>query len=391
MATQKTPPPTPDLAAIDAEIDNQQRVTDYEIREWPIEVLVHKFTEGLERDEAELFIPDYQREFVWTASQQSRFIESLFMRLPIPYIFTADVAEGPRAGNFEIIDGSQRIRTLVAFLGNRLTLEGLTKITAANGAKFQDLSKPRQLRFKRQTIRVIEMTSRADEETRREMFDRLNSGGSKLVPMEIRLGTQDGAFLQQVIKPCAELPVFAQLCPLSERSKNRKEHFEFVLRFFAYTENYNNFNKSVADFLKDYLDAQNETTTDHHQDKQVALFTKVLDFVQQYFPNGFRRTSNHKTVPRIRFEAISVGVALALAENPQLQPMDMSWIESPEFMRLTRSDASNSKPRVVNRIHFVRDHLLGRLVQYHDRTQTVETSANEDSPDTPSPQFIVSF
>ncbi|WP_312587409.1 DUF262 domain-containing protein [Comamonas terrigena] len=391
MSTQGSLQVPPDPNAIDNEIENQQRVTDYEIREWPIEVLVHKFTDGLKEDNAELFIPDYQREFVWTALQQSRFIESLFMRLPIPYVFTADVADGPRAGNFEIIDGSQRIRTLVAFLQNRLTLTGLSKITSANGAKFEDLSKPRQLRFKRQTIRVIEMTNRADEETRREIFDRLNSGGSKLVPMEIRLGTQDGEFLQKVIKPCAELHEFTTLCPLSERSKNRKEHFEFVLRFFAYSDNYNNFNKSVASFLQDYLADQNKVADDNKYAAKVDSFNRMLAFVKQYFPNGFRRTSNHTTVPRIRFEAISVGVSLALAKQKNLVPVDMSWLESEEFMTLTRSDASNSKPRVVNRIHFVRDHLLGVPVEYHKKTKEVEVSENEDSPDESIAQFTLSF
>lgn len=105
--------PNADQAAlVETQIAELQKITDYEIREWPIEVLVEKFTSGRETDTSEIFIPDYQREMVWSAKQQSRFIESILIRLPVPFIFAADVGSGDRAGTLEIIDGSQRLRTL---------------------------------------------------------------------------------------------------------------------------------------------------------------------------------------------------------------------------------------------------------------------------------------
>lgn len=377
---------------VDKQIQNNQKITDFEIREWPIEVLVQKFTVGLETDEAEIFIPDYQREFVWTAKQQSRFIESIMIHLPVPYIFMADVAEGPRAGNVEIIDGSQRIRTLVAFLENRLTLDGLNKIPLANGFKFSDFSKPRQTRFKRQTVRVIELTEKADEDARREMFERLNSGGTKLVAMEVRRGTQDGPFLKKVIEPCADSELFKDICPLSSRSVDRAEHYEFALRFFAYADDYQGFEKEVGVFLNDYLTKRNKDTNTLAFEMNKKEFDRVLGFVKEHFPNGFRRTAKHTSVPRIRFEAIAVGVALALRINPDLSPGKVTpWLESAEFMRHTRSDASNSKPKVVNRIHFVRDNLLGRAVEYHVNTKLVEESANADAPQESSMQATLLF
>lgn len=378
--------------AVDKQIQDNQKITDFEIREWPIEVLVHKFITGLETDEAEIFIPDYQREFIWTSKQQSRFIESIMIHLPVPYIFMADVADGPRTGNLEVIDGSQRIRTLKDFLNNTLTLEGLTKLPLANGFKFSDFTKPRQTRFKRQTVRVIELTEKADEDARREMFDRLNSGGSKLEPMEVRRGTLDGPFLKQVVEPCAESALFISICPLSQGSVKRKESYEFVLRFFAYVDNYQGFTKEVGIFLSEYLDAQNKAADADKFKKQQSEFNQVLEFVKKHFLNGFRRTAKHNSVPRIRFEAIAVGVALALRVNPELVPVDVTpWLESEEFMKHTRSDASNSKPKVVNRIHFVRDNLLNRAVEYHANTKVVEESANADAPTESSIQAILRF
>ena len=83
-------------ALVDKQIDVLQKITDYDIKEWPIEVLVEKFTNGKDTDESEIFIPDYQRDMVWSARQQSRFIESILIKLPVPFIFAGDVADGPR-------------------------------------------------------------------------------------------------------------------------------------------------------------------------------------------------------------------------------------------------------------------------------------------------------
>lgn len=367
---------------VDKQIEELQKITDYEIKEWPIGVLVEKFTSGRETDESELFIPDYQREMVWTAKQQSRFIESILIKLPVPFIFAADVGQGDREGGLEIIDGSQRIRTLDNFLSNRLELVGLKKLTDAIGMRFSDLSKPRQMRFKRTTIRVIELTEKADEDARREMFDRLNSGGTPLTSMEVRRGVVDGPFMS-FITECASNAQFKALVPLSERNAKRKEYEEIVLRYFAYLNSYQGFKKSVEEFLTGYLKGKNAIFSD--MDKQAMLdeFVRMLTFMSKYFPNGFKR-NGYNTVPRIRFEALAVGVSLALRENPELVPGDTGhWLDSTEFIKHTRSDASNSLPKLVNRIHYVRDNLLGMAFKEDPGTAAVEASANADSPPDP--------
>lgn len=366
-------------ARVDAQIEALQKITDYEIREWPIEVLVEKFTNGRETDESEMFIPDYQREMVWSAKQQSRFIESILIKLPVPFMFAADVNEGPRRGALEIIDGSQRLRTLDNFLANRLTLVSLDRLTEANGLKFSQLSKPRQLRFKRSTVRLIELTEKADEDARREMFGRLNSGGTKLTSMEVRRGTIDNAFMN-FISECAQDERFRRLVPLSERNAKRKEYEELALRYFAYTENYTNFQKSVETFLDDYLKERGNNFTDNVAGNLRTEFDRMLEFVETHFPNGFLR-AGYKTVPRIRFEVIAVGTTLALRENSNLMPADVStWLDSPEFIKHTRSDASNSRPKLINRIRYVRDNLLGENYIPDPGTAEVEASANADAP-----------
>ncbi|ENP9998499.1 DUF262 domain-containing protein [Escherichia coli] len=363
MARKKaehTPKTKEEKELLDQSIVEMQKITDHEIREFPISVIVDKFQNGLEEDEAELFIPDYQREFIWNNKQKSRFIESLLLNLPIPYIFVADIGSGENEGRLEIVDGSQRIRTLHQFTNNKLTLEGLQKLVTANGFKYSDFSTPRRLRFDRKTIRMIELTEHCDEETRREIFDRLNTGGKKLTTMEQRQGSHDGPFLA-FINEISEDPLFHSICPLGDARKRRSEYPELALRYFAYTEEYLDFRKSVDEFLTTYLKRKNAEYTDENAAMLAEKFHKMCQFINTHFPNGFRKVKNATTVPRIRFEALAVGATLALEEEPNLVPKNIDdWINSKEFITHTRSDASNSKPKVKARIEYVKNKLLGK-------------------------------
>lgn len=350
------------LDTLEQEIKEKQKITDHEIREFPVSVIVEKFTNGLEEDEAELYIPDYQREFVWTEGQQSRFIESMLLNLPIPYLFVADTNQNDD-GRLEIVDGSQRIRTLVNFLTGELELNGLEKLPSANGLRFTDFGKSRQLRFNRKTLRMIELTEHADEEARREIFDRLNSGGTRLNDMERRFGSDDQPFykflsrMRDKYAPKNGNGLLKKLCPISQAREKRAEYPELILRFFAYSNNYLNFHHRVDKFLESYAEQEN-----HDFANLESEFILMLNFAQELFGDqGFRKKPNDNSVPRIRFEALSVGIILALRKNPDLKPPSTlpEWPYSAEFKTHTRSDASNDKNKVKSRIEYVRDKLLG--------------------------------
>ncbi|EBX3489549.1 DUF262 domain-containing protein [Salmonella enterica subsp. enterica serovar Gaminara] len=339
----------------------EQKDVDFETKEFTVELLVNKYNSGLEDDTNELFVPDYQRDFVWSEKRQSRLIESLILGFPIPYIFTADVlSEDPELdGRIEIVDGSQRVRTIHAFIHNKLTLQDLKSLTSLNGFNFQDLPLSRQRRFMRIPVRVIELSSKCNEETRRDLFERINSGSDILKDMEVRKGSELGSttLYTQVIKPCSAIPQFKELAPLSEAKEKRDERLEFTLRFFAYLDNYQKFDHSVRDFLNDYMSA-NGNIDATKQELMKTEFSNMLNFVEKYFPAGFRKTVTAKSTPRVRFESIAVGTALALRLDPHLAPKNLDWISSDKFKDLTTSDGANSRVKVIERIEYVRDQLL---------------------------------
>jgi uncharacterized protein with ParB-like and HNH nuclease domain len=339
------------------ELREQQKPIDYNTLEYPIEILVKKYTDGLDDDTNELFIPDYQREMAWDNARQSKFIESMLLGLPIPYIFVADISDEENDARLEIIDGTQRIRTLAGFINNDLKLESLEKLKKFNNFRFEDLAQPRQRRFKRTTIRMIQLTEKADEDIRRDMFERINNGSVELNDMEKRRGIYDGPFLE-FIEQLSESDKFRKLCPFSEPLIRRREPQEFVLRFFAYLHEYKKFNRKIDDFLNDYLRRNNNSNFDRQS--MQAEFERMLDFVEKYFPDRFLKSQKHTTVTRIWFESISVGAILALRENGNLEPSSMSWLQSPEFKKYTAAREGTTQSTVTRRIEYVRDRLLDR-------------------------------
>lgn len=343
-------------------IRNEQRDVDFETKEFTIELISHKYESGKDDDVNELFVPDYQRDFVWDEKRQSRLIESLLLGFPIPYIFTADVdSEDPDLdGRIEIVDGSQRVRTIHAFTSDKLVLQELKTLNDLNGFTFSDLPLSRQRRFLRIPVRIIELSSKCTEETRRDLFERINSGSDILRDMEVRKGSELGSkpLYTEVIKKCSKNESFKELAPLSQSKEKRDERLEFTLRFFAYLDNYGNFEHSVRNFLNEYMETHGDPDL-AKQKEMISEFDKVIDFVKENFPTGFKKTATAKSTPRVRFESLAVGTALALRQDPALEVSNLDWLTSEKFKILTTSDGANSRSKVIERIEFVRDSLLG--------------------------------
>lgn len=372
MMKEKDSQITPERQAeAEAEIAAKERIIDYDTKEYPVETVVEKYLQGRETDENELFIPDYQRDFIWDERRQSKFIESVLVGLPIPYVFVADIGESN--GRLEVVDGSQRIRSLAAFMAGELKLSDLVKLEKLNGFRYSDLPLSRRRRFNRRTLRMIELTQKADEEVRRDIFERINTGSDVLKDMEKRRGVSDGPLID-LLEECARVPLFKELAPLGEASEKRREREEFVLRFFAYLDDYHGFDRSVRDFLNAWLERTQPHLTDDLEKKMKAEFIGMLEFVKRHFPNGFSKASGHTRTPRIRFEALSIGSALALREAPTLAPESVEWIGSQDFRNLTTSDASNSRPKLIKRIEFVRDRLLGKEVDEAEIEEALGTA-----------------
>lgn len=330
--------------AADLQIKEMQKQIDYDTRDFTIELLITKF------EKKDFFIPPYQRDFVWQPKNKTLFLESIFLGLPIPFMFFADCDNGKQ----EVIDGAQRMQTLVEFYNNKLQLSGLKKLTKLNGFYFKDLSDTQQRKFLNKALRIIILEEDTPTAARQDLFYRINTTGIRANDSEVRRGSYPGPFTD-FIEKCSKDETFISLCPMSDNRVKRHERFEFVLRFFAYLNNYENFGHTVNEFLDEYLIKH---LTDFDETAFYADFQNMVSFVKKNFPYGFAKSEKAKATPRVRFEAISVGVALALREKTDLKIKNIDWINSDEFKEYTTSDASNNEGKLKLRVEYVRDQLL---------------------------------
>ena len=348
----------------EAQIRDRRKPVDYNTIEYPVEVIVQKYLDGIDEDENEIFIPDYQREMTWDEDRQSKFIESVLLGLPVPYIYVADLMESIESedlARLEIIDGTQRIRTLARFISNKLRLNGLENLDKLNGFVFGDLPLARKRRFQRTTIRMIQLTEDADEEVRRDLFERINTGSVELNEMEKRRGSKPGKFLN-LIEELSKLEQFRNLCSFTETEIKKRDPQEFILRFFAFLNNYQNYSgKKMHQFLDEYLEQANKFKSSNIEAMREE-FVSTLAFIEKYLPDAlhtYRKTKKqYEPVTRIKFESIAVGVALALRKNSELAPHSISFLDSQQFKDFTKGDASSSQNKVTRRLEYVRDRLL---------------------------------
>lgn len=321
----------------------------YDTKEYPVEVIISKFQKD------QIFVPLYQREFVWSLKQKSKFIESVFLGVPIMPLLVS--VSGDEA-ELEIIDGSQRIRTLVDYCSDGFKLTGLEKLMSLNNTKFSDLKEARKNKFQLRDFRFHVVSDNATPDVRADIFNRVNTSSNKLSPSETRKGAYQGDFYNFILD-CAKLDRFHKVCPIPDQKALRGEYQELVLRFFAYSESYLNFKHDVGPFLDSFVIKHNKN---FDKNKLLGNFTRMIDFVETNFePPYIARKGRDNATPRVRYEAISVGVHLALEINPLLVVDNTEWLESNEFKFHTTTDASNNHGKLKARIEFVRDCLLENI------------------------------
>ena len=343
------------VEAAEEQITEQSKRIEFSITEYSIEFLSMKMGRG------DFVIPPYQREFTWEDDRKSRFIESVVMGLPIPFLFFWEMPDG----NLEIVDGSQRLRTLHEFVDGDFRLGDLDVLGRFSGFTFADLPDSRQRKIKNRSIRGIVLNDGTDERARLDMFERINTGSKAANTQEVRRGALAGLFMDLVVE-LAEDRRFVKLAPVPEKQALERGREELVTRFFAYGDGLESYRDRPADFLFDYSKEMNEAfRTDPDLSEQYRRkFQEVMTFVEKHFPHGFTKKQGSRATPRARFEAIAIGSLRALEQQPDLvsdtkPPPVEQWLYDDGFLEVTGSDGANAIARLEGRIDFVCQRLVG--------------------------------
>lgn len=334
-------------------------------------------------ENGELIIsPEYQRLFRWSEGNQSRFIESLLLELPIPPIFVIERDDNV----YELIDGLQRISSYLHYRGalkndsvliDSFKLVDCDVVKELNGFSYDDLPSALKIKLKRNFIRLEVIRKESDQRLRYYMFKRLNTGGENLSDQElrnctIRLLSPD--FNDFIIK-LSNLDAY-QKCieSISPDKKNEKYDQELVLRYFAFKNDIENYSHDIGDFLTEYMesvsDPERHSNFDYtiEEERFKLIFTTLNNTLGS---NAFSpKNENGNWIDRfqsLHFEAVSLGLEKALNYlPPQLDEKRLKETlnkikENKDFRKLTTGGGKNYKKQLKERIDFVSNHILNGM------------------------------
>lgn len=240
--------------------------------------------------------PEYQRAFRWDKERQTAFIESILLGIPFPSIFVATNEDG----TWELIDGLQRVSTVLSFFGelkdsfkNNLVLTAGDIVSDLEGLTINTIPMDLKLAIKRTACRVEIIQRDSHFEMRYELFKRLNTGGEGLTRQEIRncifRGFPNYQYFTEVLHTCSNNETYRRLVVLSDEAKEQMMYDELFLRFFAlfnfrhrYTE------KTIQDFFDKIMREQCEKPNKEMIQVTMNKFDAILEYLKPLDENIFK-------------------------------------------------------------------------------------------------------
>jgi hypothetical protein len=318
--------------------------------------------------------PDYQRRHRWDLATSSRLIESLILNIPIPFIylsqdFDADTEIDNEEGlsRYTVIDGQQRLTSIVEFLSNKFSLTELGVLQDLEGMFYKDLPPFLIRRLEERTIKCLRIDSTVDSQVKYDIFERLNTGSVKLEPQELRNAVSRGPF-NDLIKELAKNKYFRihnqirLTDPEHSKKVQKMEDVELVLRFFSLAdENYKSLKKGFKTFLTDEMNKFNEKDSGTLTSMKMR-FEKLMELIHDEF--GIKAFAKYKyengelkmmsSFNAAVYDALTVSLASKIDINtPILKPSAAesfkSLFKDIRFFNAV-SGSVNDKEKVVARI-----------------------------------------
>ena len=246
--------------------------------------------------------PEYQRRLRWSTAQKSKLIESLLLNIPVPPVFLYE----NDAARYEVMDGQQRLNAVREFVAGEFALAALPVLKPLSGLRYSQCPPRIKRALDRATLSAVVLLLESEPENvqgrlnltdiRRVIFDRLNTGGTKLNPQEIRNALNPGNF-NRIIIDLTRHPLFTKIFDIPsyvesdpneyyenlERQKNSlystMGDCQLVLRYFAIKDDLN-----IRGSMKSMLDrAMERKVTEEEGESLKQEFTERLEFLNNLF------------------------------------------------------------------------------------------------------------
>ena len=294
--------------------------------------------------------PDFQRDIVWSNTDQTRFIDSLAKQIPIPSLcISLDYKTDKRI----VIDGLQRIHSIIKFFSNDgWELAKLSDIDhRLSGKKVYTVrTESRDIYDRIQNLMIPITVIRCDysEKSHSEylftIFNRLNSGGMKLNNQEIRNCIFNGSF-NSLLKKLAKLPETKKILGNSKRFINE----EMILRFFAFNDQLNVYDGQLSAFLNRYMFERKELNSLVLSEKENLFLSTLKIIYERIFDK--KQSSLGKTWT----EGLLYGVAqniesLELSNSDHIKILYKNFRSLPEFSTDNLKAGLSAKDKVIGRL-----------------------------------------
>ena len=255
--------------------DEQEQKLEYEIMNYPADITLGGYVDLWDR--GELTVPPFQRMYVWDRVKASKLVESFLLGLPVPGTFL--YKERSRPG-YLIIDGQQRIVSLTRFIKGTFD-ESIFRLKNVDsryeGKSFNDLSDDEQFRLKGLTLRatIIQQINPLDDTSIYHVFERLNTGGVNLNPMEVRQCVSYGPFVD-ALKEMNKTESWRKIIGQPKLDKRLRD-VELVLRCLALSEIGDAYEKPMKGFLNKYMESRRSDKSSY--DKLIANFRSSTNYI----------------------------------------------------------------------------------------------------------------
>lgn len=309
------------------EIEVSQRLVRTDAYQMSVGEVVNMYKDG------EIVInPDFQRLFRWEAGQKSKLIESILLGIPLPPIFVFE----RESAKWELIDGLQRLSTILEFMGLLRGPEGdilppsyleatkylpsLRNTVWESSEAIPDLpidqqaplDKTAQLSIRRARLGVEILKRPSDNKTKFDLFQRLNSGGTPANPQELRncviIMVNAGYFA--FLKELAASPAFRSAIWLTDEQEERQKHLEYLCRFLCHVYVPYDNNLDVEEYVDEGMQALAEKAEMVESRARFEFTFSVLN--DAFGKDALRRQVNGQAGGRVglvALECIAVGVS----------------------------------------------------------------------------------
>lgn len=228
--------------------------------------------------------PPYQRKSVWSAKDKKFFLDTIFRNYPAPPIFIHRSVDDQGYTKYHVVDGKQRLETILDFFENKITIAQDFGDTNLNGKKFQQLTPEYKRKFWDYTL-VVDFIDSIDGKNIEEVFDRVNRNARNLLPQELRHARYNGWFINYVENEADD--DFWWNFKISTRGRDKRmKNVQFVSELLMII-----IENNIVGFDQDHIDsiyAQFDDIEEMQETGDFSLdnFNTRLNYIKQFLSNA---------------------------------------------------------------------------------------------------------